>query len=158
MAPRQRNAGGLASLVTRRMSCGVIVTDGRLLLIGHATASPRWDIPKGAAEPGEAPEAAARRELLEETGLTAPAQALRSLGRFDYLPGKDLELFVWQVAQMPDAAKLDCSSTFTRAGRELPEFDQFALVAWAEALPKFGKSMAIVLAGVARAEGWIAEA
>lgn len=30
-----------------------------------------WSIPKGELDPGEAPEAAARRETLEETGITA---------------------------------------------------------------------------------------
>ncbi|MBV8915190.1 MAG: NUDIX domain-containing protein, partial [Acetobacteraceae bacterium] len=48
-------------------SCGVLVSDGARLLIGQATASPRWDIPKGVAEPGEDLLAAAVRELDEET-------------------------------------------------------------------------------------------
>ena len=37
----------------KAVSCGVLVTDGERLLLGHATRSPRWDIPKGMAEPGE---------------------------------------------------------------------------------------------------------
>src|SRR6266852_4080270 len=65
-------------------SCGVIVTDGVRLLLGHATRSPRWDIPKGEAEPGESYAGAARRELFEETGLDAPEAELRALGVFPY--------------------------------------------------------------------------
>ena len=53
----------------RQTSCGVIVSDGERILLGHAARSPRWDIPKGVAEPGEDFAEAAARELREETGL-----------------------------------------------------------------------------------------
>jgi 8-oxo-dGTP pyrophosphatase MutT (NUDIX family) len=132
-----------------RISCGVIVTDGALLLLGHATRSPRWDIPKGLAEPGEAPVEAAARELREETGLEAPADALTPLGVHRYLPGKDLALFVWRPVTMPDPATLVCTSVFTApGGASLPEFDRFALFAWNEATTRVGRNMARVLAEV----------
>src|SRR5208283_559777 len=101
----------------RALSCGVLVTDGDRLLLGHATGSPRWDIPKGQLEPGEDARHAALRELNEETGLVAAAGDLVDLGLHAYRPSKDLALFAWYVSQMPDPANLVCRSTFTaRAG------------------------------------------
>jgi 8-oxo-dGTP pyrophosphatase MutT (NUDIX family) len=133
---------------TKAVSCGVLVTDGKRLLLGHATLSPRWDIPKGITEPGEDHAVAARRELLEETGLRVPEDALRPLGTFSYLPGKALALFVWTPPAMPDPAMLVCASTFLRNGRQWPEFDRFGLFPREEALRLVGKNMARVLAAI----------
>ena len=91
--------------MARRLSCGVIVTDGPSVLLGHATRSPRWDIPKGLAEPGEAPIAAALRELAEETGLSAASADLRPLGVHGYLRDKDLALFLWKLVVLPDPGR-----------------------------------------------------
>jgi 8-oxo-dGTP pyrophosphatase MutT (NUDIX family) len=129
-------------------SCGVIVTDGERLLLGHATASPRWDIPKGIADPGERLPAAARRELQEETGLEAAEKELRPLGVFPYLSGKDLALFVWAVRQLPDPATLHCASHFALRGRLVPEFDRFGLFTKEQALERVGKNLARILAGI----------
>lgn len=141
--------------MTRSLSCGVVVTDGVHLLIGHATQSTRWDIPKGQAEAGESPDTAARRELLEETGLHADNEVLTPLGEHRYLPRKDLALFAWQVASMPDPAALMCRTTFRRNGHDFPELDRFACPAWSDALPKLGKSMAEILRHLASSRGWL---
>jgi len=48
--------------------------DPTILLIRqyrYATGGHLWEIPAGTLDPGEDPEACARRELLEETGVTA---------------------------------------------------------------------------------------
>jgi 8-oxo-dGTP pyrophosphatase MutT (NUDIX family) len=132
----------------KTVSCGVLVTDCERLLLGHATRSPRWDIPKGVAEPGELLVAAARRELFEETGLAAPERELRPLGVFGYLPAKDLALFAWTPPVMPDPAALVCASCFAWKGRQWPEFDRFGLFARDEALNLVGKNMARVLAAI----------
>ncbi|HEY7580479.1 MAG TPA: NUDIX domain-containing protein, partial [Acetobacteraceae bacterium] len=71
--------------MARQTSCGVLVTDGSRILLGHATRSLRWDIPKGLAEPGEPFAAAAVRELAEETGLAVSESELRPLGVHPYL-------------------------------------------------------------------------
>jgi 8-oxo-dGTP pyrophosphatase MutT (NUDIX family) len=136
----------------RMVSCGVLVTDGERLLLGRAPLSPRWDIPKGIAEPSEAFAAAARRELFEETGLQAPEAALRPLGVFSYLPAKDLALFFWELPVMPAPETLVCGSFFAWRGRRLPEFDRFGLFARDEALLLVGKNMARVLAAIPLAE------
>jgi len=134
----------------RQTSCGVIVTDGEHILLGHATRSPRWDIPKGAAEPGENFAEAAARELREETGLIAPPEVLAPLGLHSYLRGKDLALFAWRTRQLPDPKSLTCSSHFALPnGTLLPEFDQFGLFAWDEALTHVGKNLRRLLAGLA---------
>jgi 8-oxo-dGTP pyrophosphatase MutT (NUDIX family) len=133
----------------RVTSCGVVVTDGNRILLGHATRSPRWDIPKGVAEPGETCATAAARELLEETGLTVDSEELTDLGLHAYLRGKDLALFVWKPSQLPDPEGVSCSSHFTLPnGTRLPEFDRFGLFPWEEALSRVGKNLARVLASV----------
>ncbi len=131
-----------------RTSCGVLVTDGARLLLGHATRSPRWDIPKGVAEPDEPFAVAASRELAEETGLVAAPAALAGLGDHAYLPGKRLALFLWRPDPMPDPKTLVCRSTFALGGRLVPEFDRFGLFAWPAALEQVGKNLARVLAGI----------
>lgn len=139
----------------RRTSCGVAVTDGPCVLLGHATRSPRWDIPKGLAEAGEDFATTAARELAEETGLHVPPRELRALGVHAYLRDKDLALFAWVPAAMPDPAALACASMFRLPdGKMLPEFDRFAVLPWDQALARVGKNMARVLGEVRQEQGW----
>ncbi len=139
--------------MVKALTCGVLVTDGTRLLLGHATRSPRWDIPKGLAEAGEDPAFAAVRELGEETGLAAAPAALVPLGIHRYLPRKDLALFEWHPPSMPDPTTLRCTSCFTVGKALLPEFDRFGVFDWQDALLRVGRSMARVLASIRPGNG-----
>jgi 8-oxo-dGTP pyrophosphatase MutT (NUDIX family) len=139
-------------MAAKQTSCGVIVTDGKRLLLGHATGSPRWDIPKGVAEPGESFVAAAVRELLEETGLRALETDLRPLGVHPYRKGKDLALFCWPSPELPDPKQLVCTSHFPLGRRMVPEFDRFGLFLRDDAVARVGKDMARLLGGIALEE------
>jgi 8-oxo-dGTP pyrophosphatase MutT (NUDIX family) len=136
-------------VAVKTTSCGVIVTDGERLVLGHASRSPRWDIPKGEAEPGESFAAAACRELQEETGLVAPPDVLMPLGVKEYLRNKDLVLFAWVMPALPDPKTLVCSAYFElRNGARLPEFDKFGLFTLDEAIGLVGKNLARLLSEI----------
>ena len=137
-----------------KVTCGVIVSDGVRVLLGHAARSPRWDIPKGLAEPGESSIDAAIRELREETGLTATADDLMPLGIHDYLPAKRIALFGWRLDPLPDPSQLVCASMVTIGNSEIPEFDRFGLFEWAEVYERVGRNLARVL-GDLRKSGYL---
>lgn len=138
-------------MATKTVSAGVIVTDGKRLILGHASRSPRWDIPKGGVEPGESLAEAAARELKGETGLVAPPDALTPLGVEAYLRNKDLALFAWVMPALPDPKTLVCSEYFElRNGARLPEFDKFGLFTRDEALTLVGKNLARLLSEISR--------
>lgn len=63
-------------MATYEIALVLLVDPSGAVLLQHrdenAVAGPnQWSLPGGHLEPGETPEEAARRELLEETGLTA---------------------------------------------------------------------------------------
>ena len=68
--------GSYSVVRVRRLAVGVlpIEPDGRVHLVGQwrfPLGRYSWEMPEGGAEPGETAEICARRELLEETGLSA---------------------------------------------------------------------------------------
>lgn len=61
------------------VAAGVVVRRGTQLLLQQRGDDELWGLPGGALHPGETLEATARRELLEETGLTAGTLTLRDV-------------------------------------------------------------------------------
>lgn len=119
-------------LPARKLSCGVVIlSDAAELLLCHVTGQGHWDLPKGGANPGEAPLQAALRETREETGLALDAQRLVDLGRHAFRPRKDLHLFATLMPRL-DPAGLFCVSHFEcgRSGAARPEMDGYGWFAF----------------------------
>ena len=68
-------------------ACAIFDARGRVLLVRHTYGRLNWELPGGGAEPGEAPDQTALRELLEETGLR---------GAVDRLTGVYFEPETWR--------------------------------------------------------------
>ena len=78
----------------KEKSCGAVVyrdeNGGRLYLLLHY-AGGHWDLPKGHVEGGETEEATARREILEETGISELEFAPLFRETITYMFGRDGE-------------------------------------------------------------------
>jgi 8-oxo-dGTP pyrophosphatase MutT (NUDIX family) len=130
----------------RTLSSGVIYTDGTLILLGHATGTKHWDIPKGKVDPGENVKDAAIRELQEETGLSVNIEHLIDLGQFKYRKEKDLYIWKYVINPLPPIESIICSSKFiTRFGYETVELDRFKYVQKAQVQELVAKSLWKVL-------------
>jgi len=118
----------------KELSCGIIVTDkARLLAIVPWGKKNSFDIPKGHLEEGEDPVECAVRELWEETNIKARGRDLIEIGRVEYLPTKDLHLFLYPVHGLDGLlGQCKCNSYFVNSfgknvleatGFDVPEFD-----------------------------------
>ena len=136
------------------VSCGVVLVDGGgRIFVCHTTGTSRWDLPKGMADPGEAPRDAALREAWEEAGLRLPADALLDLGEFAYLPAKRLHLFALRVATGGvDVQRCACRSFFPhhRTGLPTPECDGWTWQPLDDLASWCGKNMTKVLQSLPR--------
>lgn len=116
------------------LSCGlVLLNEDAEVLLAHATETRHWDIPKGAAEPGESCRDTALRETREETGLVLDGHTLIELGRFPFRRDKELHLFATRLRRADVALDtLTCTSMFNsyHSGRLIPEMDAYR---WATA-------------------------
>lgn len=85
----------------------VAVCVGQALLLVRPSYRAKWTFPGGGIRPGELPEAAARRELAEETGLAAPSLLPAGIirGAWDGRPDR-VHFFELRLEQLP-SLKLD---------------------------------------------------
>jgi 8-oxo-dGTP pyrophosphatase MutT (NUDIX family) len=140
---------GLPVARERPFACAIVVwrkADGRrefLLLHRVAPGGPgfegewAWTPPSGARQPGETPDAAAERELLEEIGLVLPLTPLR-----DRSATEDVALY---VAEAPADAQLVLDD----------EHDEFRWLPLEDALPLCLPQ--VVADGLANAAAWLDE-
>lgn len=130
----------------------VLMCEPGHVFLAHATGTSHWDVPKGAAEPGETPRQAVQREVLEETGLDIANIALEDLGIQPYRADKQLHLFAARVHPGSlDAQTCRCESLFShpKTGRMTPEVDRFAWTALADIPAHCGKNLTRVLQALA---------
>jgi len=108
-----------------------------------------WSIPKGEYLADEEPEAAARREFVEELGLPVPSGELRDLGEVRQSGGKTVR--VWALNGDLNPADV-VPGTFSlewppRSGRfqDFPEIDRAGWFGLAEAHEKLVKGQRVFL-------------
>lgn len=115
-APLHRRAYRLAHAVRkvwwrlarpRLNGCAIVASDieGRLLLVRQSYGAGGWSFPTGGIRRGEDPEAAARRELREETACEAYAMTLLGV-QDDVLHGALHQVHVF-AARISDSPRAD---------------------------------------------------
>lgn len=134
-------------MITKSVSCGILLTNGILFLVGKLSNFPFWDIPKGAKHPEETPLQAAIREAYEETNVTIRAEDVVDLGQFQYRDDKDLHLFLFYTPKLPPVEKMKCTSfIFPRGWSEpRPEMDTYKYIAFGEKKNYLGSNLVRVL-------------
>lgn len=114
----------------RLVTLSFLLRDGAVLLRRHAADGDRfrglWNGIGGHVEPGEDVRAAARREVVEETGLLPTELSLRGVVHESGLVGADHVLFVF--TGMAPAAPLDPERGIELAWQPLDRLDALPLV------------------------------
>ena len=105
--PRVADEAGITGIAILPVRAGAI---GLMRMYRHPYGGHGWEIPMGFVDRGESPERAAVRELEEETGLTAEAGALVSLGGLSPAPSvvrARIRLFAATVAGRESSVPAD---------------------------------------------------
>lgn len=128
----------------KTLSCGIIMESPEGVLLGHATNTKRWDIPKGRQELNETALETAIRELEEETGITLEphwVSACVDLGKHEYIREKDLHLFYLSVPHAFPLDRLRCRTFVERNGGTYLEMDQYAWIPYGQLNDYAGRSL-----------------
>ena len=80
-----------------KLGAGAYIVDGegRVLVVHQNYAKHRWSLPGGAVEPGETPEQACAREVLEETGVEVDVGPL--VATFDLETGVRVHVYACEI-------------------------------------------------------------
>lgn len=104
--------------------CAVVITNpaGEILLLRHSYGPDVWALPGGGIAAGEAPEAAARREIAEELGLKLERLALIGEAQ-EEISGSPHTAFVFEAftRQTPTPDRREVLEARFFAGDALPE-------------------------------------
>lgn len=116
LQPRRAGSAGLIPAGERRLdiALAIVVREGRLLVArrsGDQHLAGAWEFPGGKIDDGEEPEAAALRELREETGLTADSAAPLLVFVHDY-PDRRLRFHAFVVTSASGDVVLDGDRSF----------------------------------------------
>lgn len=111
--------------IKKELSIGTIITDGNYILgcrpFGRQDKYHSYDLPKGHWEDGETYIETAIRECKEETNFDIFPKYLIDLGKYEYLPSKDLYLFLLSLDFLPDLSTLKCTTYFDIDDKKVPE-------------------------------------
>jgi predicted NUDIX family NTP pyrophosphohydrolase len=90
-----------------------------------------WTIPKGEYEPDEHPQAAARREFMEELGVPVPDGTLLELGEVRQSGGKTVTAWAIEADLDPDAVVVGTFQLeWPKGSGQIGEFPELDRVSW----------------------------